>query len=81
MWYAVCRMKGLCRHARATSLSLAILFFGTQVLAADARYSELDEMRQREAIALSLDEAIALAVRDNRVRPRLRIYNAFHTEA
>ena len=66
MWYAVCRMKGLCRYAGATSLSLAILFFGTQVLAADARYSELDEMRQREALALSLDEAIALAVRDNR---------------
>lgn len=59
-------MKELCRHAGATSLTLAILFFGTQVLAADALYSELDEKRQRETLALSLDEVIALAVRDNR---------------
>lgn len=66
MLCAVRRMKWLCRHAGATSLSLVILFFGTQVVAADARYSELNENRQREILALTLDDAIALAVRDNR---------------
>ena len=66
MWYAACRMNGLRRHAGATSLTLAILLFSAQVAAADARYSELNEKRQRETLALTLDDAIALSVRDNR---------------
>lgn len=59
-------MRGLCRYAGVTLLALSILFVGSQANAADVRYSELNESRQRESLALTLDDAIALAVRDNR---------------
>lgn len=59
-------MKWLCQHVAATSLALVILFFGNRVVAADARHVELDENRQSGALELSLDDAIALALRENR---------------
>lgn len=59
-------MRGLCRYAGVASLALSILLFGSQANAADVRYSELNESWQRETLALTLDDAIALAVRDNR---------------
>lgn len=59
-------MKRLSRYAGATFLTLVILFFGAQVFAADVRYSELEEKQRRETLALTLDDAIALAVRENR---------------
>ena len=59
-------MRGLSRYAGITFLALSILFVGSQANAADVRYSELNENRQRETLALTLDDAIALAVRDNR---------------
>ena len=59
-------MRTGCRYAGVASLALVILFFGSQVNAADVRYSELNESRQRESLSLTLDDAIALAVRDNR---------------
>lgn len=66
MQLAACQMRRLCRYAGVASLAFVVLLFGSQVVAADARYSELNEKRQRETLALSLDDAIALAVRDNR---------------
>lgn len=49
-----------------TSLALVILFVSPQVVAADVRYSEFDGKLRQETLALTLDDAIALAVRDNR---------------
>ena len=59
-------MRRAHRYAGFASLALVILFFGPQVVAADVRYSELNVSQQRETLALTLDDAIALAVRDNR---------------
>lgn len=59
-------MRGLYLYAGVASLALVMFFFGSQVDAADVRYSELDGIRQRERLVLTLGDAIALAVRENR---------------
>lgn len=59
-------MRRVWRNAGVASLALVILFFGPQVAASDVRYSELNVSRQREVLVLTLDDAIALAVRNNR---------------
>lgn len=53
----------------ARRLSLAILLFavGVSVDAAEVRYSEFQAKRQEEVFVLSLDEAIALGARENRL--------------
>lgn len=59
-------MRGLCRYAGALSLALTLLSSGLQVNAGDVRYSDLSGKQLRDTTVLTLDDAIALAVRDNR---------------
>lgn len=59
-------MRGLPKYARVISLAFAFFACGSRVDAAEAVYSEIHERRQQEILGLTLDDAIALAVRDNR---------------
>lgn len=59
-------MRGLPKYARAISLAFAFFACGSQVDAAEAVYSEIHERRQQDILGLTLGDAIALAVRDNR---------------
>jgi outer membrane protein TolC len=59
-------MRGLSRYWGAAFLALTILSSAPQAVAADIRYSDLYEKHQPEMMALTLDDAIALAIRDNR---------------
>lgn len=59
-------MRGLHKYAGVASLALVIFFFNPQVNAADILHSDFYGKQQRETCVLTLDEAIALAVRDNR---------------
>lgn len=59
-------MRGLSRYWGVTFLALTILSAVPQAGAADVRYSELYGKHQQETMVLTLDDAIALAIRDNR---------------
>lgn len=55
------------KYVKCVSLAMLISIIEGSASAADVRYSEYYAQRQEESFSLSLDEAIGLAVRDNRV--------------